>query len=104
MLAQLSEQGRLVAFDKDPEAIAAATEGPERIADPRFVIRHASFADMREALAALGIGRVSGVLLDLGVSSPQIDSPERGFSFRFDAPMRYPPYTEQKAKLLKLVQ
>jgi 16S rRNA (cytosine1402-N4)-methyltransferase len=71
----------LVAFDKDPEAIAAAAS----IQDPRFVIRHASFAEMATQLAALGIRQVQGVLLDLGVSSPQIDNPERGFSFRHDA-------------------
>ncbi len=83
VLAKLAAEGRLVAFDRDPEAIAEAG----RIADARFAIRHASFADMRDELAALGIARVDGVLLDLGVSSPQIDDPQRGFSFRFDAPL-----------------
>ena len=83
VLAQLSPTGRLVAFDKDPEALAEAAS----IADPRFVICHASFGDMRAQLQALGITQVDGVLLDLGVSSPQIDNPERGFSFRFDAPL-----------------
>jgi 16S rRNA (cytosine1402-N4)-methyltransferase len=81
-LARLSPAGRLVAFDKDPEAVAAA----ELIADPRLTIRHSGFARMRDELAALGITRVDGVLFDLGVSSPQIDNPVRGFSFRFDAP------------------
>ena len=83
VLAKLAPTGRLVAFDKDPEAIAEAA----RIADPRFAICHASFGDMAAELSALGITRVQGVLLDLGVSSPQIDNPERGFSFRFDAPL-----------------
>ncbi len=83
VLARLAPGGRLVAFDKDPDAVAAA----RAIDDPRFVIRHAGFATMREELAVLGITRVDGVLLDLGVSSPQIDTPERGFSFRFDAPL-----------------
>jgi len=83
VLARLAPQGRLVAFDKDPEAIMAA----QLIDDPRFSIRHAGFASMRAELAALGITRVDGVLLDLGVSSPQIDNPVRGFSFRFDAPL-----------------
>ena len=55
--------------------------------DPRFSILHANFAELREALASLGISKVNGVLLDLGVSSPQIDNPARGFSFRFDAPL-----------------
>ena len=81
LLSLLSPAGRLVAFDKDPEAIAAAAQ----ITDPRFAICHASFADMAGELAARGIQQVQGVLLDLGVSSPQIDNPERGFSFRHDA-------------------
>ncbi|MDE2394826.1 MAG: 16S rRNA (cytosine(1402)-N(4))-methyltransferase RsmH [Burkholderiales bacterium] len=83
VLARLSARGRLVAFDRDPQAVAAAAS----IADPRFAICHASFAEMRAELAALGVERVDGVLLDLGVSSPQIDTPERGFSFRFEAPL-----------------
>ena len=83
VLAQLSPTGRLWAFDKDPEAIAAAGA----ITDPRFAICHASFADMQSELAARGVEKVDGILLDLGVSSPQIDNPERGFSFRFEAPL-----------------
>ncbi len=85
ILAQLSPRGRLVAFDKDPDAIAEAQA--LAVADPRLAICHASFADMAAELAALGIRQVDGVLLDLGVSSPQIDNPVRGFSFRFDAPL-----------------
>ena len=84
VLARLAPGGRLIAFDKDPQAIEAAAA---LAGDPRFAICHASFADMRAELEALGIQRVHGVLLDLGVSSPQIDTPERGFSFRFDAPL-----------------
>ena len=83
VLAALSPQGRLIAFDKDLEAVAAAHD----IADPRFAIRHGSFADMAPELQGMGITQVSGVLLDLGISSPQIDNPERGFSFRHDAPL-----------------
>ncbi len=83
VLAALLPAGRLVAFDKDPEAIAAA----QSIADARLSMCHASFASMASELAALGIKQVDGVLLDLGVSSPQIDNPARGFSFRFDAPL-----------------
>ncbi|EGJ11508.1 MULTISPECIES: 16S rRNA (cytosine(1402)-N(4))-methyltransferase RsmH [Rubrivivax] len=83
LLAALSPRARVLAFDRDPEAIAAAAA----IDDPRFTICHASFGAMREELAARGVGQVQGVLLDLGVSSPQIDTPERGFSFRFDAPL-----------------
>jgi 16S rRNA (cytosine1402-N4)-methyltransferase len=87
VLQRLSPGGRLIAFDRDPEAVAAATEGASRIDDPRFAIVHASFAEMRERLAQLGVEQVHGVLLDLGVSSPQIDNPVRGFSFRHDAPL-----------------
>ena len=83
VLAQLGPQGRLIAFDKDPEAIAVA----HQIADPRLAICHASFADMAAELSGMGITQVQGVLLDLGVSSPQIDNPARGFSFRHDAPL-----------------
>jgi len=85
LLARLGPAGRLIGFDKDPEAVAVG----EALAaeDPRFTIVHESFATMAESLAALGITQVDGVLLDLGVSSPQIDNPERGFSFRFDAPL-----------------
>ena len=81
VLAALAPSGRLVAFDKDPEAVAAAAQ----IDDARFTIRHASFADMTPELSAIGITRVDGVLLDLGLSSPQVDDPARGFSFRHDA-------------------
>ena len=87
LLSKLGPAGRLIAIDRDLEAIAAATEGPDRIADPRFTIVHSAFADMRVQLNRLGIEQVQGVLLDLGVSSPQIDNPERGFSFRFSGPL-----------------
>ena len=83
VLAKLGEAGRLVAFDKDPLAIATA----RAIGDPRFEIVHESFASLAPALATRGIGRVAGVLLDLGVSSPQLDDPARGFSFRADGPL-----------------
>lgn len=84
LLERLSPQGRLVAFDRDPQAVAAAREA---IADARFEIVHANFDQMRAELAARGVTQVHGVLLDLGISSPQIDDPARGFSFRFDAPL-----------------
>ena len=83
VLALLSDKGRLLAFDKDPEAVAAAAG----ITDPRFTMHHGSYADMAATLADHGVQQVQGVLLDLGVSSPQIDKPERGFSFRYDAPL-----------------
>ena len=87
LLARLGAHARVLGFDKDPAAIAAASEGATRIADERFEIIHASFAELPAALAARGIARIDGLLLDLGVSSPQIDTPERGFSFRFEGPL-----------------
>lgn len=83
VLARLASAGRLIAFDKDPRAIETA----QGIEDARFSIVHDSFASMRDALAARGVEKVSGVLLDLGVSSPQVDDPARGFSFRADGPL-----------------
>ena len=83
LLSLLAPTGRLIGIDRDPEAVAAA----RAITDPRFTICHSAFADMAEQLAALGVEQVDGVLLDLGVSSPQIDNPARGFSFRFDGPL-----------------
>jgi 16S rRNA (cytosine1402-N4)-methyltransferase len=79
ILSKLSPQGRLIAFDKDLDAIAAA----EQIQDPRFSIRHQGFTHLDE----LDAGAIDGVLMDLGVSSPQIDNPARGFSFRNDGPL-----------------
>ncbi len=87
LLSKLSPQGRLIAIDRDLDAIAAAAVGPTRIDDPRFSIVHSAFAEMRGQLADRGVAQVQGVLLDLGVSSPQIDNPERGFSFRFSGPL-----------------
>ncbi len=87
LLERLAPAGRLVALDRDPAAVAAATAGATRVDDPRFSIHHANFAEMPTLLASLGIDKVDGVLLDLGVSSPQIDDPARGFSFRFDGPL-----------------
>ena len=83
VLTLLGPEGRLVAFDKDLEAVAAAAQ----IQDARFTMVHASFGDMTGELNGLGITQVDGVLLDLGISSPQIDDPARGFSFRHDAPL-----------------
>ncbi|MEG0044079.1 MAG: 16S rRNA (cytosine(1402)-N(4))-methyltransferase RsmH, partial [Massilia sp.] len=83
LLSRLAPEGRLIAFDKDPQAIATA----EQIDDPRFSIVHDSFATMADALAARGIHQVDGILLDLGISSPQVDDASRGFSFRQDGPL-----------------
>ena len=87
LLARLSPNGRLIALDRDPQAVAAATSGATAINDPRFSIHHTRFGALAETLAAQGVSRLDGLLLDLGVSSPQIDNPERGFSFRFDGPL-----------------
>jgi len=85
ILAALGPRGRLVALDRDPAAEPAAAA--LAAADARFVFRHAWFSELPDVLGGLGIGRVDGVLLDLGISSPQIDEPERGFSFRADGPL-----------------
>ena len=83
ILSRLGDGGRLFAFDKDPQAIATA----QQVDDPRFAIVHDSFATMHDALAARGIQQVDGILLDLGISSPQVDDATRGFSFRQDGPL-----------------
>jgi 16S rRNA (cytosine1402-N4)-methyltransferase len=83
VLARLGPNGRLVALDRDPQAVAAAAQ----IDDSRFTIVHGAFARVTALLADFGITRVHGVLLDLGISSPQLDQAERGFSFRKDAPL-----------------
>ncbi len=91
LLSRMGPQQRLIAFDKDPQAIAAA----QSIGDARFSIRHEGFCQLSELPAQ----SVAGVLMDLGVSSPQIDDPARGFSFRFDGPldMRMDPTRGQSA-------
>jgi len=87
VLGKLSSSGRLIALDRDAAAVASAAADEALAADPRFSIHHTAFSAMAATLAALGVSQVSGVLLDLGVSSPQIDDPARGFSFRFDGPL-----------------
>jgi 16S rRNA (cytosine1402-N4)-methyltransferase len=83
ILARLGARGRLIAMDRDPEAVAAA----RGIGDPRFSIVQAPFSRLGEVLRQAGVAAVDGVLLDLGVSSPQLDEPRRGFSFRGDGPL-----------------
>ncbi len=85
LLQRLGPQGRVIAFDKDPEALAHAHA--HALADPRLEPVHDSFGTLSAALQERGVPSVLGVLLDLGVSSPQIDTPQRGFSFRHDAPL-----------------
>lgn len=80
ILSQLSPTGRLLAMDKDPEAVAYARSHLSH--DKRFMIQHGSFADLARFVAQQNLtGKISGILFDLGVSSPQLDDPERGFSF-----------------------
>lgn len=84
ILQQLDNQGIIVCIDKDPEAIQVA----EAINDPRLVIRQGSFIKLKQWVDELKLmGKVDGVLLDLGVSSPQLDDPKRGFSFMQDGPL-----------------
>jgi len=83
ILQELGPQGRLIALDRD---LAAVKTGRD-IDDVRFSIIHSPFAALQSVLMELGVSKVDGVLLDLGISSPQIDVGERGFSFRFDGPL-----------------
>lgn len=98
ILRQLSEGGQLLGFDKDPEAIRVGNQLAAE--DGRFVVVQRSFAELAEEARARGLhGKVDGVLLDLGVSSPQLDDPQRGFSFLNDGPldMRMNPAAGQSA-------
>ena len=83
ILQCLGATGRLIALDRDAAAVNAAAQ----LTDPRFEIVRAHFSSLRDVLAERQIAHVDGVLLDLGVSSPQIDEAARGFSFRFDGPL-----------------
>lgn len=85
LLQYLAPDARLVVFDRDPEAIRAAHALAAQ--DARVAVVHAEFGVMRAELAGLGLGQVQGILLDVGVSSPQIDDPSRGFSFLRDGPL-----------------
>jgi 16S rRNA (cytosine1402-N4)-methyltransferase len=83
ILERLGPQGRLIALDRDPQAVAAA----RAIADARFCITHAPFSALAQALDEQGAALAQGMLFDLGVSSPQLDDPQRGFSFRAAGPL-----------------
>ena len=83
ILDTLGPAGRLIALDRDPDAIRAG----EALADPRLTLVRRAFSRLGEVLDELGVARVDGILLDIGVSSPQLDDATRGFSFRFDAPL-----------------
>ena len=86
ILEKTSPDGRLIGFDRDPEALATATERLARFGE-RFEAVHANFSEAAHQLGQRGIDRVDGMLLDLGVSSWQLDSAARGFSFREDGPL-----------------
>jgi len=83
ILERLGPQGRLIALDRDPQAVAAA----RAITDARFCITHAPFSALAQALDEQGAALAQGMLFDLGVSSPQLDDPQRGFSFRAAGPL-----------------
>ncbi|CAA0114354.1 Ribosomal RNA small subunit methyltransferase H [BD1-7 clade bacterium] len=85
ILSSLGDNGRLLGFDKDPQAVEYAVA---EITDDRFELWHGSFAEMRQEVEARGrLGQLNGILLDLGVSSPQLDQADRGFSFMNDGPL-----------------
>lgn len=83
ILEALDANGRLIALDRDAYAAAIAAN----LDDPRFIFIRSGFSELKECLQSLGVNNTSGILLDLGVSSPQLDEAERGFSFRFDGPL-----------------
>lgn len=87
LLQALGKGGRLLALDRDPEAVAAGERLAQESGDPRFEIAHSRFSELEALLQARGIEAVDGILLDLGVSSPQVDDASRGFSFMGDGPL-----------------
>lgn len=85
ILSQLGSKGRLIVFDKDPEAIQVANDLAK--CDNRVIVIHQGFAQIQVALGEVGVDCVDGLLFDLGISSPQVDNPDRGFSFQQNAPL-----------------
>ena len=97
LLDRLADNARLLVVDRDPEAIAAAHG--LAAADSRVRVAQGRFSELQDLAQEAGFEKVSGVVMDLGVSSPQLDDPDRGFSFRFDAPldMRMDPESGESA-------
>ena len=97
ILASLGKFGRLIGLDRDPSAVSVGIELARE--DPRFQMIHTAFSRLEAALNVLGVGRVEGILMDLGVSSPQLDEAYRGFSFQADGPldMRMDPTSGESA-------
>ena len=85
LLEVLGPASRVIGIDRDPEAVTAGMA--LAATDPRLQMCHGQFSELGDVLAELGIDCVQGVMMDLGVSSPQLDEPSRGFSFRFDGPL-----------------
>ncbi len=83
ILAKLGSAGRLIALDRDLAAVSSS----QSIQDARFTLVHSGFSNLKKQLELLDVSRVEGVMLDIGISSPQIDEATRGFSFRFDGPL-----------------
>lgn len=83
-IAKRLASGKLIALDRDPDAVKTATE---RLSDYNATVIQSNFADMKQAAASVGVEKVDGILLDLGVSSYQLDNGDRGFSYKYDAPL-----------------
>ena len=86
ILSRLNQKGKLYCFDKDQDAIKVANEKLAKISS-NYQIIHSDFSHLKECLNALGVEKIDGLLLDIGVSSYQFDTPERGFSYKYDAPL-----------------
>lgn len=102
LLASKLKDGHLYSFDKDSRAIEESAERLKKFGD-RVTLIHADFRQMKDRLAAFGVTGVDGVMMDLGVSSPQFDDPERGFSYRFDARLDMRMDREQKLDACEVV-
>lgn len=103
ILQRIIPGGKLIAFDQDLEAIRAATEKLLPLGNDNFTVIHSNFVNLKEVLEELGFSKVDGILLDLGVSSYQLDEAERGFSYQHDAPLDMRMNRTQKKSAYELV-